>query len=149
MKSKKPSFKLGPPPPASSPHVSKSMKSNVARNTGPELILRRALFAAGLRGYRLHNKKIPGRPDITFGKKRLAVFVNGCFWHRCPTCDLSLPKTNTDFWKRKFELNVERDKRKTENLTALGWKTVTIWECEIRNELDEAVQRIERVLMQP
>ena len=137
---------LGPPPAASSPHVTKSMKSNVARNTGPELILRRALFASGLRGYRLHCKKVPGRPDICFTNKKLAVFVNGCYWHRCPICDLSLPKTNTDFWQRKFELNVERDKRKIENLETLGWKVMTVWECEIRNELGEVVVRIRQTL---
>lgn len=137
---------LGPPPPASSPHVTKSMKSNVAKNTGPELMLRRALFASGLRGYRLHYKKVPGRPDICFTKNKLAIFVNGCYWHRCPICDLPLPKTNTDFWQRKFKLNIERDKRKIENLDTLGWKIMTVWECEIRNELDEIVARIRQTL---
>lgn len=137
---------LGPPPPPTSPHVSKSMKSNVAKNTGPEVALRKALWATGLRGYRLHCKKVPGRPDICFTKKKLAIFVNGCFWHRCPICDLSLPKTNTDFWQRKFELNKERDKRKIENLESMGWTVLTVWECEIRNELEETVTRIREAL---
>ena len=139
-------IKLGPPPPASSPHVTKSMKSNIAKNTGPELMLRKALWAKGVRGYRLHYKKIPGRPDISFVSKKVAVFVNGCYWHRCPTCDLPLPKTNTDFWRRKFELNIERDKRKNTALEELWWTVLTVWECEIRNELDETVKRISQAL---
>jgi DNA mismatch endonuclease (patch repair protein) len=122
------------------------MKSNVAKNTGPEMILRHALFASALRGYRLHCKKIPGRPDICFTKKKVAIFVNGCFWHRCPICDLSLPKTNTEFWERKFELNKERDKRKIKNLEDLGWNVLIVWECEIRNELAETVAKIQHTL---
>ena len=91
----------------------------------------------GFPGYRLH-WRIDGedgryicRPDIAFPGRKLAIFVHGCFWHRCPTCNLSLPKSNTDYWSQKFQKNVERDKRKEEALLEFGWSVYTIWECEI------------------
>ena len=79
------------------------MRANRAKNTTPELVLRRELSQRGLRGYRLHRKGVPGRPDLSFGPQRLAIFVNGCYWHRCPRCQLPLPRTHTDFWRAKFE----------------------------------------------
>lgn len=122
------------------------MKSNRARNTSPELQLRRALTRSGVRGYRLHKKGVPGRPDIVFPRSKVAIFVNGCFWHRCPKCDLPLPKSHAAFWKRKFELNKQRDKRKMEALVSEGWCVLTIWECEIRDDLRSCVMRIKRAL---
>jgi DNA mismatch endonuclease (patch repair protein) len=113
--------KLGPPPPPTSPNVTKSMKANVAKNTGPELALRKALWAMRIRGYRLHYKKIPGRPDISFVSKKMAIFVNGCYWHRRPICDLQLPKTNADFWRRKFELITYNFFRTFEKTVASFW----------------------------
>jgi len=94
----------------------------------------------------LNWKSAPGRPDIAFPRKRLAVFVNGCYWHRCPHCDLPLPKTNKVFWKRKFELNVERDVRKREELRIIGWSVITIWECEIKKDVDRCARKIQRHL---
>ena len=91
--------------------VSRVMSANRAKDTRPEVALRKALRRAGGRGYRLHYKRVPGRPDIAFVSKRVAVFVNGCYWHRCPKCDLPLPKTNTAFWKAKFDANSARDSR--------------------------------------
>ena len=79
--------------------VSRVMSANRAKNTKPEIILRKALWSADLRGYRLHPKNIPGRPDIAFTSKKLAIFVMGCFWHRCPKCGYPLPKNNQQFWK--------------------------------------------------
>lgn len=111
--------------------TSRIMSSIRDRNTKPETILRSELWKNGIRGYRLHVKNIPGRPDIAFPRKRLAIFVNGCFWHRCPLCNLSLPKSHTDFWRDKFDKNIERDKRKVDQLKTLGWKVITIWECQI------------------
>lgn len=124
--------KLGPPPKPSSKFVSKVMKANRAKDTRPELLLREALSKMGLRGYRLHNKKIPGRPDISFTKSKVAIFVNGCFWHRCPYCKPSLPKTHRIFWRKKFIRNKERDKRKKKNLKRLGWKVFEFWECRVK-----------------
>lgn len=100
------------------------------RDTAPEVSLRRALWAAGLR-YRLHDKRLPGTPDIVFARARLAVFVHGCFWH-CHGCERSqrLPKANADFWRTKLARNVERDAEVQRRLRDLGWRTVVVWECE-------------------
>jgi DNA mismatch endonuclease (patch repair protein) len=122
------------------------MKSNRGKNTLPEVMLRTALSKAGIKGYRLHLKDVPGRPDIAFPKSRLAVFVNGCFWHRCPKCALPMPKSHTAFWSRKFELNKQRDERKTRGLKSMGWRVMTIWECEIRGNLGDCVKRVKRAL---
>ncbi|MDX5428413.1 MAG: very short patch repair endonuclease, partial [Bacteroidota bacterium] len=88
----------------------------------------------------------PGRPDLAFSRAKLAVFVNGCYWHRCPSCDLPLPKNNQDFWKKKFEANKARDKKKILDLGSAGWKVLVFWECEIKNDLDEVVEKIEQKL---
>lgn len=122
------------------------MSANKDRNTKPELVLRKALRANGLVGYRLHFKKLPGRPDISFVSKRVAIFVNGCFWHRCPYCNLPLPKSNTDWWKAKFEKNVERDKMKIAQLEDLGWKVAVVWECEIKKDVQKVVSEIQKII---
>jgi DNA mismatch endonuclease (patch repair protein) len=124
--------KLGPPPPPTCAATSRSMRANVAKDTTPELGLRATLRAAGFPGYRLHWRKAPGSPDIAYPGRKVAVFVNGCFWHRCPICNPSTPRANAEFWGRKFALNGERDARKTRELEAAGWTVVTVWECRIR-----------------
>ena len=118
-------------PAASSEAVRRSMMGNKAKDTKPELELRRLLREAGYPGYRLHWKKAPGRPDIAYPGRKVAIFVNGCFWHRCPHCSPALPKTNGEFWEAKFEANVGRDARKIAELESAGWTVVTVWECEI------------------
>lgn len=118
-------------PEASSYAVHRSMKGNKRKDTKPELLMRQCLQEAGLTGYRLQ-WKVPGRPDIAWPGKKVALFINGCFWHRCPHCNLPLPKRNTEYWVAKFDRNVERD---TENIAALeaeGWKVHVIWECELK-----------------
>lgn len=137
---------LGPAPPATSLAVSRSMKGNRGKNTAPELELRRLLREAGYPGYRLHWKKAPGHPDIAYPGRKVAIFVNGCFWHRCPTCNPPLPKSNADFWERKFELNRERDCRKAEALESAGWRVIVVWECEIRARPDEVRTKMRHVL---
>lgn len=126
--------------------VSRVMSANRAKNSKPELILRRALWAAGLRGYRLHYKRVPGRPDISFVSRKLAIFVHGCFWHRCPTCNYKLPKTNRTFWKAKFARNVARDQRKVSDLQALGWTVLTFWECDLKDSLFAAIKAVRNAL---
>ncbi len=133
-------------PPPSSEVTSKVMRANKGKGTGPELILRRALREAGLGGYRLNWKKAPGRPDIAYPGRKVAIFVNGCFWHRCPHCDLPLPKSHTEFWKQKFDRNVERDERKREELRDQGWKVLTVWECEIEGDLSSVIDHISEVV---
>ncbi len=121
--------------------VSRSMRSNKGRDTGPELALRKALRENGLGGYRIQ-WKVSGRPDIAYPGRRIAVFVNGCFWHRCPHCNLSVPKSNTEYWSAKFERNVSRDQRNYRALEDEGWTVLVIWECEIRKDLPGQVERI-------
>ena len=118
------------------------MRANGARNTGPELRLRRALRDAGFGGYRLNWRKAPGRPDIAYPGRRLAIFVHGCYWHHCARCYPNVPKTNAAFWARKFELNRERDARKRDGLEADGWQVIEAWECQIRMEPDGILEQI-------
>lgn len=107
------------------------MKSNKRSDTKPELLVRKRLRDAGLGGYRLQ-WKAPGRPDIAWPGKKVALFVNGCFWHRCPHCNLPMPKSNVEYWVVKFETNVERDQRKIRQLEEAGWKVHVIWECQLK-----------------
>lgn len=133
-------------PPPTSKVTTKVMRSNKGKDTHPELVLRKALREAGYPGYRINWKKVPGRPDIAYPGRKIAIFVNGCFWHRCPHCNLPLPKSHTDFWQQKFERNIERDRRKTKELEKLGWNVVTIWECEIKANLPSIVSSLKMVL---
>lgn len=125
--------------------VSRVMSANKSQNTKPELLIRKALWQSGLRGYRLHWKKAPGRPDICYPGRKVAIFINGCYWHRCPHCKLPLPKTNTAFWKAKFERNVIRDKEKEEMLINSGWRVLVFWECEIKNDLERCIEQVQNV----
>lgn len=109
------------------------------RNTKPEIALRSALWALGLR-YRLHYP-ILGKPDIVFPRRRVAVFVDGCFWHGCPEHSVK-PKTNSAFWKDKLGKNVERDRRTKATLEAQGWTVLRIWEHEIEQDVSKVVERI-------
>ncbi|MDY2777275.1 MAG: DNA mismatch endonuclease Vsr [Collinsella sp.] len=115
-------------------HTRKSMQGNKRADTKPEMIVRRHLREAGLTGYRLQWRKAPGRPDIAFPGRRIAIFVNGCFWHRCPHCNPKVPKRNTEFWEAKFRRNVERDARAVSELEDAGWTVITIWECELKRD---------------
>jgi len=98
-------------------------------DTKPEIIVRSILHRAGFR-FRLHVKRLPGKPDIVLPKHRTVVFVNGCFWHRHDCGRFRMPKSNTDYWKDKFDKNAARDKRNAASLRDLGWKVVIVWECE-------------------
>ncbi len=107
-----------------------------AKNTRPEMIVRRLLHREGYR-YRLHAAGLPGRPDIVFRTRRKAVFVHGCFWHRHPNpeCKLArLPKSRPEFWEPKLEANRLRDGRVIEALRQDGWDSLVVWECELRQE---------------
>jgi DNA mismatch endonuclease, patch repair protein len=128
--------------------TSRVMSANKAKNTKPEIALRKALHNNGIRGYRLNWKKAPGRPDIAFPSKKIAIFVNGCFWHKCPYCKPSLPKTHKSFWDQKFAKNKIRDKKKISILRQNGWKVLTVWECQIKNHLDRSVNRAIKLVSQ-
>jgi DNA mismatch endonuclease (patch repair protein) len=96
-----------------------------------ETAFRHALWRQGARGYRLHHS-LPGRPDIAFPALRLAVFINGCFWHVCPTCRPPQPRANAAFWRDKLAANVERDVRVHQALQEANWEVLVVWEHEIR-----------------
>ncbi|MFP4896827.1 very short patch repair endonuclease [Paraburkholderia sp. EG304] len=111
---------------------SERMSRIKGKNTKPELIVRSLVHRMGYR-YRLHPKELPGRPDLVFASRRKVIFVHGCFWHRHEGCHLArLPKSRLDFWQPKLEANAERDKAVELRLTELGWKVLTIWECEVK-----------------
>jgi DNA mismatch endonuclease, patch repair protein len=126
--------------------TSRVMSANKAKDTKPEILLRKALCKSGYSGYRLHWINAPGRPDICYPGKRIAIFVNGCFWHRCPNCNPPMPKSNSVFWKEKFRKNKERDLSKTKKLKEDGWKVLTCWECEILKDVQKCVSKISYLL---
>jgi DNA mismatch endonuclease (patch repair protein) len=120
--------------PPSDPNVGRRMARVRSQDTTPELLVRKYLFAEGFR-YRLHDKKLPGKPDVVLPKYRVVVFVHGCFWHGHGTaCSRNGkdPKANADFWQAKFAYNRERDHRNQKSLQDLGWRVLMVWECELR-----------------
>jgi DNA mismatch endonuclease, patch repair protein len=124
-------------PPAKNASVSAQMSRMPRSSTGPEVALRRRLHAAGLR-FRVHLRNLPGTPDIVLTRARIAIFIDGCFWHGCPTHAVS-PKHNRDWWAQKLHINRERDARNDARLTEAGWLPIHVWEHE---PVDEAVTRI-------
>ncbi len=115
----------------------RSMQGNKGKDTKPELLVRERLREAGLTGYRLQ-WKVPGRPDVAWPGRKVAVFINGCFWHRCPRCNPSTPKKNTEYWDAKFARNVERDRENLEALRAEGWTVHVLWECQLKKKTRDA-----------
>lgn len=102
-----------------------------AKDTKPELMIRKGLFAMGFR-YRLHQRRLPGCPDLVFPRYGAVIFVHGCLWHR-HRCELfRWPKTNAQFWRRKINKNSKNDKRNVRNLRTQGWRVLTVWECSLR-----------------
>jgi DNA mismatch endonuclease (patch repair protein) len=112
---------------------SKIMASVGQKNTGAEWVLRRALHRIGLR-YRLHDRSLPGSPDLVFSRKRAVVFVHGCFWHSHGCYRSTVPKSQCEFWSEKFRANRSRDERNRVSLLASGWRVVTVWECALRGK---------------
>ena len=123
-----------------------AVKSTGNRST--ERVLRAHLVRGGFRGWRLHAKEITGCPDFVFDEQRVAVFVDGCFWHRHAGCKFSYtPKSRVDFWLPKFERNVARDRLVTRTLRKAGWKVVRVWECQLSpKKAKRGIARIERAL---
>lgn len=114
-------------------------------NTSPEKTVRTLMHKMGYR-FRLHEKKLPGTPDIVLPKYRTVVFVHGCFWHRHRNCKYAyMPKTKVKFWREKFNSNVIHDKRIRRELTRTGWRVIVIWECQIRNK-EQVTRRIARLI---
>jgi DNA mismatch endonuclease, patch repair protein len=122
------------------------MSSNKGFDTKPELIVRRLVFSLGYR-YRLHNRKLPGCPDLVFAGRKKVIFVNGCYWHR-HNCKKgkSVPETRRDFWFSKFARTVERDRENINLLQKQGWKVLVIWECQIKNDIEKVRKKIFKFL---
>lgn len=115
-----------------------------SKDTKPETDLRRALHALGVRGYRLHRKDIPGKPDIAWIGRRVAVFVDGAFWHGHPSA--FTPGASGDFWDRKIIGNMERDRRVDDELRRTGWEPVRIWDFEVKEHPEACAERIRSIL---
>lgn len=114
---------------------SRMMSGIGGRNTKPEIVVRKALFAAGFR-FRLHRKDLPGCPDVVLPGRRVAVFVHGCFWHAHPGCRYAkTPTSRREFWESKLAANVERDLRAKEALLSAGWRVLVVWECLTRSSV--------------
>jgi len=103
-------------------------------NSKPEEIVRKYLFSKGLR-YRKNVKSLPGKPDIVLPKYKTAVFVNGCFWHHHDCGRFVWPSSNEEYWRKKIDGNVERDKKNRDALEKMGWRVITIWECELKRSV--------------
>ncbi len=116
-----------------SPERSATMRAVKSRDTGPERAVRQLLSGIA-RGYRLHRADLPGKPDIVYGRRKLAIFVHGCFWHGHDCArGARAPKTNADYWRAKIARNRARDARVADELRELGWRTLVVYECALKN----------------
>lgn len=120
---------------------SRNMSAIRAKDTEPEMLVRRALFACGLR-YRLHASELPGRPDLVLPRWGAVVFVNGCFWHGHSCQRFRMPSSRIDYWGPKITRNRERDRRAAAQLRRLGWRVLRIWECELKGDAEGAIARL-------
>ncbi|WP_034642348.1 very short patch repair endonuclease [Desulfovibrio inopinatus] len=118
---------------------SKIMRNIKGKNTSIEIKLRKLIYSLGYR-YRLHYASLPGKPDIVFPGRKKVIFIHGCFWHQHTWCKRgSKPKSNLEYWLPKLKKNVERDKKKQEEIMALGWNPLIVWECELKAKNREAL----------
>lgn len=120
---------------------SRNMAAIRGTNTKPEILIRKALFRQGFR-YRIHDKKLPGKPDIVLPKYKAVIFVHGCFWHGHNCSLFKVPKTRTDFWLTKIQSNRERDTRNQAALAELGWRIGVVWECSTKGPLKLSIDYI-------
>ncbi len=130
---------------------SRCMSAIKSNDTKPEMLVRKYLHGMGLR-YGVHNKKLPGSPDIVLRKYKTVIFINGCFWHGHDNCRYyRLPKSNIEFWQTKINRNRERDKRDIEALRKRGWRVIVVWECELRTKelRQQTLQKLFFSIQQP
>ena len=131
--------------------ISKERRSwNMSRirgaDTKPEVLVRSWLFRDGFR-FRKNDRRLPGAPDVVLPRYKVVIFVNGCFWHRHRGCRYAyMPKSRIDFWTKKFAQNTVNDKLNRDRLEAMGWKVITIWECELKENMNEVMGNIETIL---
>ena len=131
---------IGRAPHSASLAVRRSMQSNKSSRTRPEIFLGKILRKE------ITRNDLPGTPDFVFPRKRLAIFLHGCFWHRCPRCGLTIPRSNRQFWAAKFERNKERDRIATRKLGAMGWKVLVVWEHELKENPTNVRKKIYSVI---
>ena len=125
-----------------------NMSKITGKNTKPEVLLRSLLHREGFR-FRLHDKRLPGRPDIVQPKYRTVIFVNGCFWHRHSNCKYAYtPKSRQKFWLKKFQETVQRDQKKQKMLADLGWQVLIVWECELKSDSSPLISDISSKLLE-
>lgn len=125
---------------------SRTMSKIHSKNTKPEMLVRRYLYAHGFR-YRLNVRALPGSPDIVLAKYRTAIFIHGCFWHSHSCLKGRLPQSNVEFWTNKLNRNHERDIAVREQLTKLGWKTLVVWECQLKPAVrEQTLKEVEAIL---
>jgi len=133
-------------------HSKETRSYNMSRikgkDTKPEEIVRKFLFAQGFR-YRKNDKRLPGKPDIVLPKYKTVIFVNGCFWHGHAGCKYFVwPENNKEFWKNKIKTNIERDRKKRSELEALGWNVITVWECELKKgRIEKSLENLKQSLL--
>ena len=121
---------------------SRMMAAIRGKHTRPEMALRSRLHRAGYR-FRVHDRRLPGTPDIVLARYRTVIEVRGCFWHRHPGCRYTTtPKTRTEFWQDKFDANVARDRRNVRKLQEDGWQVLVVWECELKRDENAVVERV-------
>lgn len=127
-------------------HRSWNMSRIKGKDTKPEVRVRSWLFRHGYR-FRKNDKRLPGVPDVVLPKYKSVIFVNGCFWHRHKGCKYAYnPKSRVDFWQKKFAQNVINDKLHRDELEQMGWKVITIWECELKDSPEEVMENVSRAL---
>jgi DNA mismatch endonuclease (patch repair protein) len=129
---------------STTPERSKTMSAIRAKDTKPEISLRKALWSMGVRNYRKY-PKLPGKPDLIFPKHKIVVFVDGCFWHGCPK-HFRTPKSNKNYWDQKIVRNTERDREVSAKLKEMGYKVIRVWEHDVCPDPDAAVKIITRSL---
>ena len=110
------------------------------KNTTPEMALRRWLWSEGYR-YRLHSKRLPGKPDIVFPGRKKVIFVHGCFWHKHKCAHFTWPKTNAEFWEKKINGNLQRDRINQKQLRKAGWESLVVWECKLKKGISQQLQK--------
>ena len=137
--------KVPPSPTATTAAVKSAMKGNRSTNTFPERVMHKALFGLGISDFVTHHE-LPGSPDIAFVSEQVAVFVHGCFWHRCPHCAPHFPSSNLSYWRAKFARNRARDKAVVRRLKELGWRVVVVWECRLLTNPLRQAQRVRSTL---
>ncbi len=113
------------------------------KDTSIEVVVRKYLFSKGFR-FRKNDKRLPGKPDIVLPKYHTVIFVHGCFWHRHQGCkNATMPSTNAEFWKAKFQRNVDNDKKHQEELERLGWRVLIVWECNVKHRFEDTMLTLE------